>query len=549
MTSFAVPDQSALAIILAFNNSAELPRKLLRKLGDKSLLAHALELVSALSWIKRSVVASDDDEIVLVAERSGFEGILVDRGQLAGELALAAYVVDMVDPQGQSGDFLLLLSASAPLIRPADLDKAFSLLKRTKADSVVSARKVKQATWNLKGGVFIADYDLEELNQPAEIEMTEGFVVCRRSNLAESLLGQQVERLVLPRDRAVAVRDHHDWWVCEKLLSRKKVLFVVAGNQRLGMGHVYRTLSIAHELTDEDISFLCTKESDLAVNYITSQYYPSEMQLKDDLAEEVIARGPDLVINDILDTEAEYIGALKAAGLKVVNFEDQGKGAERADLVINELFENPDLRPQVKAGPDYFCLRDEFFQVKPRPFREKVENVLITFGGVDPADLTRRVLRAIGPEAIRREIRVHAITGPGYLFGPKLKELIASFGSEQIRLKEATKRISEYMAQADLAISAAGRTVYELAHMLVPTIVIAANRTEEKHHFGMKGVHLRLDSKASEEAIRQSFLALADNPKRRLAMRQAMEKMDFTSGMKRVVGEIRAVLKGQGNER
>ena len=546
MISSDNPDKDVLAVIMAFNNSTDLPRKLTRRLGDKPLLSHALAIVSGAARIKAVVVATDDDEVVLLAERSGVIGLIVDRSTAPNELALANQVIDLVSPQGLAGDYLLLFSASAPLIRSSDLDKAIGLLSRGKADSVVSARRVKQPTWNLKGGVFAGDYDLAELNRPEEVEMTEGFIVARRSHLAESLLGQQVERLVLPRDRAVAIHDQHDWWVCEKLLARKKILFVVAGNERLGMGHVYRTLSIAHELTDEEISFLCTKDSDLAVNFITSHYYPSEMQDSESLAQEVIARRPDLVVNDILDTEAEYVQALKEAGVKVVSFEDQGEGVRQADLVVNALYRNIYNEPQIKAGPDFFCLRDEFFQVNPRRFREAPENVLVTFGGVDPNGLTRRVLRIIGPEAVERGLSVFVVTGPGYLYGPGLRELVASFDSPLIRLQEATKRISDYMTQADLAVSAAGRTVYELTHLLVPTLIIAANRMEETHYFGLDDIHLRLDSQASDEAIQESFIALADDPDRRRRMRARMEEMDFTSGMKRVVGAIRAVLNGEG---
>ena len=44
--------------------------------------------------------------------------------------------------------------------------------------------------------------------------------------------------------------------------------------------------------------------------------------------------------------------------------------------------------------------------------------------------------------------------------------------------------MSVYMAEADIAISAQGRTMYELAVMQVPTIVLASNNRETQHTFG-----------------------------------------------------------------
>ncbi|MBW2618764.1 MAG: hypothetical protein JRC92_07800, partial [Deltaproteobacteria bacterium] len=166
-----------MAVIMAFDNSTDLPRKLTRRLGEKPLLSHALAIVSGAARIKAIVVATDDDEVALLAERSGVIGLTIDRQKVPNELALANQVIDLVSPQGLAGDYLLLFSAPTPLIRSSDLDKAIGLLGRGKADSVVSARRIKQPAWNLKGGVFAGDYDLAELNRPEEVEMTEGFIV------------------------------------------------------------------------------------------------------------------------------------------------------------------------------------------------------------------------------------------------------------------------------------------------------------------------------------------------------------------------------------
>ena len=45
------------------------------------------------------------------------------------------------------------------------------------------------------------------------------------------------------------------------------------------------------------------------------------------------------------------------------------------------------------------------------------------------------------------------------------------------------KRVSSYLSKADLAITSQGRTVFELASMGVPAVVLAQNEREAEHVF------------------------------------------------------------------
>ena len=66
------------------------------------------------------------------------------------------------------------------------------------------------------------------------------------------------------------------------------------------------------------------------------------------------------------------------------------------------------------AGPDYFCLRDEFVNAARNPLRGEVKTLLITFGGTDQHDCTRRVLDIVEPICRERGIAIRIVAGPGY---------------------------------------------------------------------------------------------------------------------------------------
>lgn len=140
------------------------------------------------------------------------------------------------------------------------------------------------------------------------------------------------------------------------------------------MGHVFRSLMLAHEIANHKVFFVCTKESELAASNIAARDYKTVIQ-QGELWEDVLALDPDLVINDMLDTPREYMEHLKAANIPVVNFEDEGPGSVLADQVVNALYEEPQNETNGKQperflyGHKYFCLRDEFLQAEQNAFR------------------------------------------------------------------------------------------------------------------------------------------------------------------------------------
>lgn len=89
------------------------------------------------------------------------------------------------------------------------------------------------------------------------------------------------------------------------------IVFVVAGYPAIGMGHIYRALMLAHEIADHRVTF-CTRESELAASNI-ALHYRTTIQTGDDLAG-MLRLLPDLVVNDILNTEADYVGKLEGTG-------------------------------------------------------------------------------------------------------------------------------------------------------------------------------------------------------------------------------------------
>jgi spore coat polysaccharide biosynthesis predicted glycosyltransferase SpsG len=262
----------------------------------------------------------------------------------------------------------------------------------------------------------------------------------------------------------------------------------------------------------------------------------------DALLQELRDFGADIVIHDQLETDPATLRAEREAGMKVVVFEDLGPGQDQADLVINALYPAEETQPSKNRffGPSVYCLRDEFRRSARNPFREEVRRVLVTFGGTDPAGLTFQVLDVLSEH---QGLPLTVVAGRGLTRFDELEQRVAALqrAGRDVQLHRDVPLMSELMASADVAFTSAGRTLYELAHMGVPAVVLAQNDTELKHHFASieNGfLFLGLGRDATRAAISSAFDALTTSRDLRRALHRRMLAIDLTGGRDFVVRRI-----------
>ncbi|MEC7863995.1 MAG: hypothetical protein VYB55_02910 [Bacteroidota bacterium] len=299
----------------------------------------------------------------------------------------------------------------------------------------------------------------------------------------------------------------------------------------MGLGHVYNTLLIANDILNHQITFLVDNESELALKVIQSKNYPVFMQQADDIMVDIKKLDPDIVINDRLDTTREYVMALNKAKYRVVNFEDLGEGSQYANIVFNAIYPKNEAAPSHYFGQDYFILRDEFILSKEKTVKKEVKNILIAFGGVDPNNYTEKVIKTINDYCSQHSIGITVIAGFGY----DKYDTINSF--PEVKIEMNVSNISDYMLEADLIFTSAGRTVYEIASIGTPAIIMGQNRREMTHFFASKEYgfsNLGLGSNVSVEELLQEFIRLINSFDNRKQMSDLMKKQDLRSGRKKV---------------
>lgn len=526
-----------LVVIPARGGSKKIPRKNLRLLGHKPLLYYSINNALKSKFGIDIFVSSEDDEILNTAEKFGAKTHKRNENIADDKTTLDPVIYDCYlhakNIEEKEYHIIITMQPTSPLLLTKSLDKAIQkIINDNEIDTIIAAKDATHLSWKKENDKYLPNYT-ERVNRqyltPEFIE-TGAFLITRNDIISENnRIGKNVDLALLSGGEKIDIDTYEDWNLCEYYLKRKHILFVVTGNNNVGLGHVYNTLLIANDILNHDVTFLSDNKSELAFNVIKSKNFHVIIQQNDDIIDDIKLINPDVIINDRLDTSKDYMLQLKKQSYKVVNFEDLGIGCEEADIVINAIYPEKHYLPNHYFGHDYFILRDEFILSELKDVKQDVKNILITFGGVDPNNYTQKVIRTINKYCIENNIKITVIAGFGYEKYGTIDEY------PNVTIKQNISNISDYMLKADLIFTSAGRTVYEVASIGTPAIVMEQNKREMTHFFASSEFgfsNLGLGNEVEDSDLFTEFIRLVDSFESRKHMNELMLKQNLKSGRK-----------------
>lgn len=538
-----------LAIIPARGGSKGIPRKNVLLLSGQPLISYAIQNAKSSGFQLDVAVSTDDQEITNVSNQFGAEVIRRSKKLASDEVTLDPVIFDAVQQMenktGKTYDYVITLQPTSPLLSAETLDSAIQkMLNDETIDTLISAVNDPHLSWTTKevNGVatVLPNYEARLNRQylPKNFVETGAFVITKRHFVKpDTRFGNNISIYEVPANESTDIDTKQDWWVAEKQLSKKNILIRVEGYSEIGLGHVYRGLSLAYSLMDHNVTFVTSSKSDLAIKKLEDSFIKYEVIQKEHQLEDIITKyNIDIVINDILNTSISYMEYLSQFPVRVVNFEDVGPGSALADAVINDLYAPQNTDSKYYWGSKYYLLRDEFLISKPSEFNEEVNNVFVIFGGVDPSNLTQKVLAAFEQINTNVDIEFTVVVGPGYAEFEKIQD-IAENSALNISVFKDVSNMAEMMKRSDIAISSQGRTMLELASMNVPTILMAQNERELTHEFGYLSngfINLGLGEAIDSSSIALTLEWLMNTPQIRRQMHNQMQKKDLRNGFKRV---------------
>ncbi|AFN74397.1 acetyltransferase, GNAT family [Melioribacter roseus P3M-2] len=254
-----------------------------------------------------------------------------------------------------------------------------------------------------------------------------------------------------------------------------KISIITEGFQNTGYGHITRCLSLYQAFEERRIiPRFYINGDDKCASYLNGARFEIIDWLNHpaQLIKKII--NSDFAIIDSYLAGREFYEKISNFCERLLIIDDNLRIDYPESIILNGTINAENFPYQKKTGyefllgSEYIPIRKPFWDSAQRKYNKEIKNILITFGGQDVRNLTIPVVKLVGeiyPEAV-----IHAVFGNkenGEI--EKLKELYKDV--KFYNLLNA-QQIKELMLTADVVITAAGQTLYELAVTGTPSVAV-----------------------------------------------------------------------------
>jgi CMP-N,N'-diacetyllegionaminic acid synthase len=231
-------EKKILGIITARGGSKGIPRKNIKDLAGKPLIAYTIEAAKASKHLTRCIVSTDDQEIADIAKQFGADIPFMRPAELAQDQSTSIDVVQDVlqklkQEHSEEYDYLMILQPTSPLRTSADIDACIQKIVGTDADSVM-------------GVLELVDFSLKKLKKIEDdlilpLVEDEGSQSARRQDLSKiykrncaiyltktdlimqgDIFGQISRPYIMSAESSVDINEPIDFQVAEVFLKNLK---------------------------------------------------------------------------------------------------------------------------------------------------------------------------------------------------------------------------------------------------------------------------------------------------------------------------------------
>jgi UDP-2,4-diacetamido-2,4,6-trideoxy-beta-L-altropyranose hydrolase len=325
----------------------------------------------------------------------------------------------------------------------------------------------------------------------------------------------------------------------------------------IGSGHVMRCLALAQawQKSGGNVTFvshlpnpalrarLLAEQCELAP---VETPHPSADDWKV-LGEVIRGRTRPAIVLDGYNFDPEYQKRVRETGNTVLVLDDIVLHPRyECDFVLNqnvnaERLQYPTAQgTRLLLGSTYAMLRTEFLVCRERErlIPDAAQRVLVTLGGSDPDNVTGVVVDAIR-RIVSPELQVRIVIGPD---NPNAEQLCSQHGDRLEFIRSAN--MPELMMWADVAISAAGSTSWELALLGVPSLLITVAENQAGIGAGMAehgaAVSLGQHDELNPDELARTVEAVLHDRDLRQRLSDAGRALIDGQGAYRVAAELRA---------
>jgi len=285
----------------------------------------------------------------------------------------------------------------------------------------------------------------------------------------------------------------------------KKVSILVEGGLERGLGHIFRSVTLAKLLSVSgvEVSFF-TKSTGIAKDLL----YETKLEVKGAIHDSQFIQDSDVIIVDRLDIRVSLARTLRKKTSKLVLFSCLSNANQYADLVVNSL-RPPLVSNSTKEviggttylrGPRYLILREEFKnQGESRLYSPKT--ILVLLGGTDPSGLTLPIVSNL--VEIPEISKVLVIVGyyPVADVIDFFKILSQTRHNGKLEVFQGVGSPYLLMTKSDLVITSPGLSMFEALSVNRPVLLFHQNALQRKDILEIATTHTRSQIKLLPKLI------------------------------------------------
>ena len=319
-----------------------------------------------------------------------------------------------------------------------------------------------------------------------------------------------------------------------------KILFLSDGSQKIGMGHIYRSLNLANELKNKNKILFLTREK-LSYKIFNKKYKTFFVKKEDRDKENVLIKkiNPDLIIIDKLKERNTTFNNISKICKNILLIDYTKNNIQKSFHGITMLYPNTGYSTQKNNNLKYSMINKNFSKNRISKINQTVKKIIVLQGGSDTHCFTPKIIDSLNKVELNFEITV--VLGESFNCWKKLNKSIDN-SKQKIKILNNVPTLAPIFKKFDLAVTAGGMTLLELACVGLPCLIICGEKFEietanllEKNNFGK---NLGFGEKLSSRKITKNIELISKNFKQRQMMKVNGQKIVDAKGITRVVDII-----------
>jgi CMP-N-acetylneuraminic acid synthetase len=225
-------------LILARGGSKSIPRKNIKLLGGKPLIAWTIKVALQCNELSRVIVSTEDEQIAEVARQWGAEVPFIRPAELArDDSSSISAVLHAIHWMGENElfcpDYVMMLQPTSPFTTAEDIHQSIELARKHRAVAVVSVCEAEHHPYickriveggRLKDFVSTDIVYLRRQDMPPAYALNGAIYLNQRELLLreQTFFPEGAIAYVMPRERSLDVDTMWDWYLAELILKDQK---------------------------------------------------------------------------------------------------------------------------------------------------------------------------------------------------------------------------------------------------------------------------------------------------------------------------------------